>query len=232
MMLRFLPLALLWLGAAPAAAETRNFGVSGFERIRLEGPFRVTVTTGKPPSASASGASAAALQNVSLELVGKTLVIRSNRSAWGGYPGEQSGPIDVRISTHELSAVWLNGSGSIAIDRVRGLAFDASAQGSGLLTIAEASVDQLKVRLNGSASARVGGSAHALNATLRGTSTLDAGELTVKDATLAGDGSVTIRATVTNSAKIDAEGTAAMTIAGNPGCAIRAVGSASVSGCR
>ena len=232
-MLRFLPFALVPLAAAsPAAAETRNFGVSGFERIRLEGPFRVVVTTGKPPSASASGSSAAALQNVSLDVTGKTLVIRRNRSAWGGYPGESAGAIELQISTHELSSVTLSGSGSISVDRVKGLSFDASAQGSGLISIGEAAVDQLKVLLDGSAGARIGGSAGSLTAMLRGMSTLDAGGLTVKDATLTGNGSVTVRATVTNSAKIDAQGTAAVTLAGNPGCTVRAVGSASVSGCR
>lgn len=231
-MLRLLVLALIAPAAAPAAAETRNFGVSGFERIRLEGPFRVVVTTGKPPSASASSPSGAALQNVSMDVTGKTLVIRRNRSAWGGYPGEAGAPIEVRISTHELSAVTLNGPGSIDIDRVKGLSFDALAQGSGLVTIRDAAVDQLKVLLDGSAGARIGGSVSALTATLRGMSTLDASELTAKDATLNGNGSVTVRATVSNSAKIDAQGTAAVALAGNPGCTVRAVGSASVTGCR
>lgn len=230
--MRLLLLSLAALVATPAAAETRNFGVSGFERIRLDAPFRLTVTTGRPPSASASGPSAAALQNVALEVTGKTLVIRSNPSAWGGYPGESSGPIEVQVSTHDLGAVWVNGSGAVAIDRVRGLAFDVAVQGSGAVTIADAAVDQLRVRLHGSAAADIAGTAQALNATLRGTSTFDGNQLIAKDATLAGNGSVTLRATVTNSATIDAKGSATMTLAGNPGCTVRAVGSASVTGCR
>ena len=230
--MKLLFLSLAMLAATPAAAETRNFGVSGFERIRVDGPFRVTVSTGRPPSASASGPSAAALQSVALEVTGKTLVIRSNRSAWGGYPGESSGPIEVRISTHDLGAIWVNGSGAVTIDRVKGLNFDVAVQGSGVVTITDAAVDQLRVRLHGSAAADIAGTAQALNATLRGSSTLDAGELLTKDATLAGNGSVTVRATVSSSATIDAKGTAAVSLAGNPGCTVRAVGSASVTGCR
>lgn len=232
MTLRSLPILFLSLTSAPAAADTRNFGVSGFERIRLEGPFRVVVTTGKPPSASATGQSAAALQNVSLDVTGKTLTIRRNRSAWGGYPGEGDGAVEVRISTHELTSVSVSGSGSMAIDRVKGLSFDASAQGSGLISIGDAQVDQLNLLLDGSANARLAGAVGKLGATLRGMSTLDAAELVAKDATLSGNGAVTLRTTVTNSAKIDALGTAAMTLAGDPGCTVRTVGSASVSGCR
>ena len=231
--MRFLLLSFALLPiASAAAAETRNFGVSGFDRIRLDGPFRVIVTTGKPPSAVASGRSHAALQNVSLEVTGKTLIIRNNRSAWSGYPGEATGPVEVQISTHELTAVVLNGSGAIAIDKVKGLRFDISAEGSGSVSVAEAAVDQLKLGLSGSASARLAGSAMNLTAMLRGTSTLDATALTVKDAALAGSGSVTARATVTNSAKVDAQGTATVELAGNPGCTVRTVGSASVTGCR
>ncbi|MFL6744237.1 MAG: hypothetical protein ACJ8E3_09835 [Sphingomicrobium sp.] len=41
--------------AAPAGAATRNFGIEGFDRIRLEGPFSVKLTTGVAPFAKATG---------------------------------------------------------------------------------------------------------------------------------------------------------------------------------
>ena len=41
--------------ASPAAAATRNFGITSFEKVRVEGPFKVTLTTGVAPFARASG---------------------------------------------------------------------------------------------------------------------------------------------------------------------------------
>ena len=74
---------------------------------------RFALTTGVAPFASASG-SAAALDRVAIDVQGRTLVVHSNRSSWGGYPGEATGPVEISIGTHELSAAWLNGSGSLA----------------------------------------------------------------------------------------------------------------------
>jgi len=61
-------IALLFVLAvsAPSEAATRNFGVSGFDRVRVDGPYRVTLTTGVAPFATASG-SATALDAVSIE---------------------------------------------------------------------------------------------------------------------------------------------------------------------
>lgn len=218
--------------AAPADAATRNFGVSGFDRIRVDGPFKVSLTTGVAPFATASGGSAAALDGVAIDVQGRTLVVRSNRSSWGGYPGEAKGPVEIRIGTHELTAAWLNGSGSLNIDKARGLAFDLSVQGAGSASIAAVAVDQLKVSIAGTASARLAGVAPKLTAIVRGISTLDAGSLVAKDATIGAQGPATIRATVTGAAKIDAQGPATIELGGRPACTVKAAGSASVAGCR
>src|SRR5215212_1252617 len=87
--------------AVPASAATRNFGVSGFEKIRVDGPFKVRLSTGVAPFAQASG-SAAALDRVSLEVRGNTLVVQTSASSWGGYPGQQGGPVEITVGTHEL----------------------------------------------------------------------------------------------------------------------------------
>ena len=71
--------------AAPGAAATRNFGVTSFTRVRLDGPYRVQLATGVAPFASASG-SPAALDRVAIDVEGSTLIVHPNRSSWGGYP--------------------------------------------------------------------------------------------------------------------------------------------------
>lgn len=227
-----LPIAIATFAlATPAGAATRNFGVSGFDRVRVEGPYMVRVTTGIAPFATASG-SAAALDGVALEVQGRTLVVRNRRASWGGYPGEAKGPVEIKIGTHELTAAWLNGAGSLAIDKVKGLSFDLSVQGSGAASIGKVAVDQLKVAVGGTAGATIAGVAPKLTAIVRGVSSLDASGLTANDLVITAQGPATVKATVTGTAKIDAMGAATIGFAGNPACTVRAEGSATVSGCR
>lgn len=218
-------------GAAPAKAANRNFGVSGFDRVRVEGPYRVTLATGVAPFARASGP-AAALDGVVIEVEGRTLVVRSGRAAASGFARESRGPVEIAIGTHELVAAWLNGAGSLGIDRVRGMMFDLSVQGSGAVSIDAIAVDRMKVALGGSGGARLGGSALTLTAVVRGIATLDAGALGVKDLVLGAEGPATVRLTVSGTAKVDARGTASVTLAGAPRCETRLAGSATVGGCR
>lgn len=217
--------------AAPASAATRNFGITSFTKIRVDGPFKVKLATGVAPFATASG-SQDALDRVAIDVEGDTLVVHNNLDSWGGYPGQDAGPVEISLGTHDLTAAWLNGSGSLAIDRVKGLTFGLSVQGSGAGEIRQASVDQLNVTVVGSASARLAGQAAKLTAIIRGVSSLDAAALSSKDATLGADGAATIAANVSNSVSLDATGPATVRLSGGPSCNLRVNGSASVSGCR
>ena len=217
--------------AAPAGAATRNFGITSFTKVRVDGPFSVTLKTGVAPFARASG-SAAALDRVSIDVEGDTLVVHSNVSSWGGYPGQDSGPVQVEVGTHDLSAAWLNGPGTLSIDRVKGLKFGLSVQGSGAGEIGNADVDQLDINVMGTAAARLAGRAGKVTAVIRGISTLDASSLASKDASLGAQGAATISANVSDSVTVDANGPATVRLTGGPACTLRVSGSANVSGCR
>lgn len=230
-MTRFAIFAALLLASAPAAAAERSFSVTGFDRIRVEGPFRVRLTTGVAPFAKASG-SQAGLDGVALDVQGRTLVVRASRSSWGGYPGEQSGPVEIEVGTHELGTAWVNGAGSLSISRVKGLEFELVMQGSGSADIGEAQVDQLKIGITGAGNAVVAGTAGSLTALVRGTSVLDASRLKVKDAKVGSEGPSQVRLTATNEVKVDALGLASVELAGDPACTVRAQGSATVTGCK
>ena len=217
--------------AAPAGAATRNFGITGYTKIRVDGPFKVKVATGVAPFARASG-SPQALDRVAVEVRGYTLVIQSSASSWGGYPGKDAGPVEISVGSHELSNAWLNGAGSLAIDRVNGLAFSLAVQGSGAAEIADVAADRMNVSLIGTASAKLAGKTAKLTALLRGISTLDAASLDSRDATIGAEGSATVDATVSNTASVDASGAATIRLAGRPSCTLSVKGSTSVSGCR
>jgi hypothetical protein len=217
--------------AGPAAAATRTFGITGFTKIRVEGPFKINLATGVAPFAKASG-SAIALDRVAIDVRGDTLVVHTNPGAWGGYPGENPGPVELSLGTHDLTNASLTGAGSLAITRVKGLSFALSVQGSGAARIDDAAVDQLEVNLAGTASAKVDGHALRLTALVRGLSSLDAAKLVGPDAHITADGSATVDAVATDTARVDAWGPATIRFTGRPACTLKVSGSASVSGCR
>jgi len=220
----------LSLLAQPAGAATRNFGVSGFTRIRVEGPYQVHLATGIAPFAKATG-SPAALDSVAVEMRGDTLIVRSSPS-WGGYPGTDVGPVEISIGTHDLDKAGVLGAGSIAIDRVKGLSFALTVEGSGSGEIGHVEADRLDVTLMGTARAKVSGKALKLSTLVRGTSTLDAAGLVTPNAAISLDGTASVDANVTDTARIDGWGPARVRLSGQPSCAIKVSGSTSVSGCR
>ncbi|WP_118857962.1 GIN domain-containing protein [Sphingomonas mesophila] len=226
-----LTIPLLLAAAAPAAAADRNFGVNGFDRVRVDGDYRVELTTGVAPYAKASG-DVRAIDRLNIKVEGRTLIVRLAQSGGWGSERQSSGPVTIRIGTHELTTAQVNGAGSLAINRVEGLKFEASAAGAGMLTIADVAVDQLTVVLAGAASARLAGKAGRVTALVRGMSVLDAGQLEVKDSKIVAEGPATVRLTASETAKVTAAGVGSVSLAGNPACTLDVHGSASVSGCR
>lgn len=228
----FLSAVALTLGLTTSAdAATRTFGITDYTKVRVEGPYKVTLTTGMPPFAKASGSSVA-LDRIAIEVRGDTLLIRADKSGWGGYPGADPGPVDVAIGTHDLSNVSLTGAGSLAISRVTGLTFALSVQGSGAVQIGEVAADQFSVSLAGTASARLAGKTKRLTATIRGLSALDAAKLSSPSATVTAEGSATVDAIATDTARVNASGPATIRLSGRPSCELHVTGSTSVSGCK
>ena len=230
MRLSLLAFALLSL-AAPAAAATRNFGVEDFDRIRVTGPFKVQLVTGVAPFARATG-STDATDAISIEMVGRTLVVQPNASNWTSFPGQNGGPVTISIGTHDLSAVWLNGSGMISVDRVKGQSFELTLQGSGAVSVGNIAVDTLRIGMSGGGSATMAGTAPQVTATLFGASNFDGSALNSKDATIGAQGTAVIKLTATDAVKIDSEGPVTISLGGKPACTLRAQGPADVTGCR
>ena len=218
------------LATAPAAAASRNFGIRSFEKIRVDGPYQVRLKTGVAPYAKAIG-SPAALDRIDFEMRGNVLLVRAGPSHRNPSIAALA-PVEIEVGTHDLFSATLNGSGNLAIDKVKGLKFDLTVQGSGLVDIASVAVDQLSLNLGGNASARLAGKAKTMTAILRGLATLDASGLDVADAVLGAEGPSTIRAKVTKAVEIDGRGTASFTLAGRPSCTLKVQGSTSVSGCK
>ena len=223
--------AFLFAIPSPATAASRSYTVTSFDRIRIEGPYSVRLSTGVTPYARAIG-SPQALDGLSVRVEGRTLTVRRDPSAWGGYPGGSQEPVELAIGTHELTRADLNGAGTLLIDRVRGLDFQLSAQGAGRAEIGDVQADRLIVAIAGAVTSRVAGKALKLTAIVRGASSLDASSLATKDALLSAEGPAQLSANASDTARIDSSGVAQVQVTGNPACTVKTLGSASVSGCR
>jgi hypothetical protein len=217
-------LAAASASATAAGAAERRFTVTDFDKIEVSGPFQVTLGTGRPGSATASG-SDAALGRVSIQVEGRTLRVRPNRSAWGGYPGEGAGPLKIELSTHSLRSAFVNGAGSLSIDKARTMKFDAGVSGSGQLKIANVESDNLTLGLLGSGKIVIGGKAKTLRANIQGSGDLDAAGLVADDAQISAETAGTITVSVSRSAKVTASGTGDTIISGKPACTVKALGS-------
>jgi hypothetical protein len=229
-------LALLVLASLPAPSRgappaTRNYSVPSFDRIRIDGPYKVELHTNVSPYAKATG-SPLSLDGLSVAVEGRTLVVRKGSGGWGGYDGENRGPVTIEVGTPDLNTAWINGAGALTIDKVRGLSFDLAIQGAGIAKIEQVDVDQLKAGVSGAGSIRLSGKAARLTATVRGTSSFEGDDLLVKDAVIGAEGPAIVRANVANSAKVDALGLASVSLSGNPACTVKAQGSATVAGCK
>ncbi|HVL29126.1 MAG TPA: DUF2807 domain-containing protein, partial [Sphingomicrobium sp.] len=209
-----------------------NYSVTSFDRIRIDGPYQVSLKTNVSPFARAVG-SQGALDGVSVKVEGRTLIVRATPGgSWGGYPGADRGPATISVGTHELKTVWINGAGALSVDKVRGLSFDASIQGAGTMLVDAVDVDLVKIGMSGAGTARLAGRAAKLTANVSGTSTLDAAGLAAKDAVIGAEGPVQVRAQVGGTAKVNALGLASVSLTGGAACEVKAQGSATVTGCR
>jgi hypothetical protein len=217
--------------ALPASAAERNFMVTDFTRIRVDGPYSVKLATGVPPSAKASGSSGA-LDNLSVQVEGQTLVIRKSQSGWGGFPGDNPGPVAITVGTHDLSAIWLNGSGGLRVNEVDGPSLDVSVVGAGSVAVDKLKVDTIGAGVSGSGSVVLAGTANEAAATASGTSSIDAHALAVKNATIGASGAAVVKLAASNTVKVNGEGAVTVELSGSPACTLNLEGPASVTGCR
>ncbi|HEX8668349.1 MAG TPA: head GIN domain-containing protein [Allosphingosinicella sp.] len=213
--------------AAPAEAAERTYSVTDFDRVQVEGPFQVTLATGRPSTARAIG-TADAIARVAVEVQGRTLRIRRNRSGWGGYPGDAVAPVRIEVAARSLRAAAVTGSGSLAIDRASGLRVDVSVSGSGSLAIGSVEADTLIVGLLGSGTITAGGKAKTLRATVQGSGDFDGRGLRGDDLQLTADTAGTVAVGAVRTAKVNAAGAGEVEILGNPACTLSGPAAASV----
>jgi hypothetical protein len=210
-----------------ATAATRSYGVTGFDHIRIAGPFDVQVHVGGAPSARATGPQDA-IDRLSVEQHDNVLVVKPLPGGWGGWPSGFHGRLLVEISAPALSNVALTGSGKTVIDRVKGDHLDLALSGSGDLAVGAVDVARLTTTMTGSGDLSIAGRAGQAKAILTGSGDIHGDQFTadVVDVSLVGSGDLSLGARRT--AKVSLAGSGDVTIAGPAACTVTRTGSGDV----
>lgn len=219
--------AFALLAATPALAAERLYSVTDFDRVRIEGPYQVTLSTGGSSSASATG-SQPGIDRLLMDVQSGVLRIRPNPSTWGENDRGPVGPVAIRVSTRTLRGAAIVGSGTLAVDKAGGLRLDLSVSGSGTLAVASVDADNLVVGLLGSGRIMLAGRTKQLRAAVQGSGDLDAAGLKADDAIINADTAGTIKLAAVRTAKVRAGGTGDVEISGTPSCTIDGLGAGTV----
>lgn len=215
------------LASVPAVAAERTLIVNDFDRLRVEGGFRVEVTAGRTTSAQISGTPAAVAATI-VDVQGRTLSVRRERVNWTGSSSQASAPATVRITVPALTWVGTSGAATVVIDRMTGMRVSLSLEGTGKLSVAKLTADKLDVAVVGSGAVQLAGKAAGMTAVLRGAVALDAAKLNVADLKLTSENAGTATVAASRSADINATGSGSVIILERPACTVRNIGSGSV----
>ena len=206
--------------ATPALADQRSYTFGSFERVRVEGPFDVRVTTGGSPGATAEGP-AASLDRLDVRVEGMTLIVRPGAGGWGERPVGDGGPLVIRASTGTIRAATVVGGGALRIEGpLRNQRIDLALTGSGSLAAGAIEADELAVNLLGSGSMTLGGRAQRARLQTSGSGTIAAGSLDSGALIVRLDGPGSTAASARYTADLTTSGIGAITVAGHPACTV------------
>ena len=213
----------LLLGSSAATGAERRYTVPDFDRLLVEGPFKVTVTTGGPSHATAIG-SPSALDRITVENRSGTLRIRADAGTGRG----ETGPVEVRVTTRQLRSAAMAGSGSLDVEGVKGLRFDVTIAGSGSARIGGIEADRLNVSLSGAGVTSLQGRAKVLEATVLGAAALAGSSLSAEDVRVAAATSGNVALGARRTAQVTSSGSGDVAVTGKPACTVKASGAGAV----
>lgn len=222
-------LALLLLLPSAAMAEERRVALGSFERVRINGAFEVTITTGSP-GATVIG-DRGVIGDIDLRAEGTTLTVRQTSTGRWGEQRQATARVPVRIllATPRLSGITVNGGSKVTVARLVGSRVDLSAAGTGTIEVAAVQADQLIVQLAGDGRIGLAGRATAMRLVASGAGTIDAAGLEANDLDLHLDGPGTVRARARYTALVASSGLGAVTVTGRPKCRVIAAAGAPVT---
>lgn len=210
----------------PGPETSRSFDVTAFERIEVAGPYEVKVATGSAASVSAKGGSAL-LDETEVKVEDGTLSISPKKHKGIRWTWRQ-GKAVFTVTTAQLQAAAIAGSGSVEVDKVAG-DFSGEVAGSGDLGLASVSGGKVELAIAGSGKARAAGTADAVKLEIAGSGDIDVEKLAAKSADVSIAGSGNVRATASESSKVSIMGSGDVDIGGGGKCSVSKAGSGNVN---
>lgn len=223
-MIRILASLALLVFASPATAADRTFSIGSFERLRVDGPFEVRVTTGGSPGARASG-DGDLLERVDIDVNGATLVVRMGSGGWGETPGKAGGgaPPVISLSTPRLVSASVSAGARVSVGKMVSQRIDVSVTGAGALSVDSADTDQLNATLIGTGQIVLGGRASRARLVTNGPGAIDALALTVNDLIVSQEGAGETKASARYTAQVRSTGLGKVTVTGGAKCTVKAL---------
>lgn len=223
-MRRALPALLLPIlaGADPAAAAERAIAIPSFDRIRIDGPFDVRLTTRATPGVTVSG-DPRMLESVAVRVEGGTLIVRAGNAGWGERPRARGLPNPiVTVRTRDLRGAGVAGGGTLRITGpVTASRVDLSITGSGTLDAPALAAGDLVMTLIGDGQATLAGTARTARLLGNGSGRIAAAGLTAGDAVVRTEGAVAVTVTARYTATANSTGLGAIDILGKPDCKVK-----------
>jgi hypothetical protein len=209
--MRRLALLLLLVPVSASAAE-RRYPVPPFERIRVQGPFDVTVAAGRKTEVVVEGAGD--LDAIDVRAEGSTLTL-------GGLAGPTSAPLHIRVTAAGLTAASVSARGRLAIDTMQGDRIDLAVNGIGSIQITGIHAGELHVTAAGQGTIAIAGDAHLVSMRVLGTFGIDGAALTADELSLYSGNDGDAKLNVRSQASITNVGPGTVRIAGRATCTIR-----------
>jgi hypothetical protein len=200
----------------------QTYQVADFERISTTGPQDVEIKFGEAISVRAEGAIG------SLEVVVENgeLVIRPRN----GWDWVRTNSTTLYVTVPRLTRVFLNGTGNVSIDQVKGDRFAGVLEGfAGDLTITGLEVDQAEFTIDGPGDIAAAGTARATRVTINGPGEFKAGELKSQTAVIRVSGPGDVELAVEQEADVSVSGPGEVDIDGPARCTVSTSGPASVN---
>lgn len=218
--MRILFALLLLVPAATQAADRRVF-ITSFDRIRVEGPFQVTVATGRAAGATISG-DTRQLERTEVRVDGTTLVVRPAQDDVRGFTPQATGVMRVTLTTPGLKAATLLGGGALAVTGGgRAARLDLSVAGTGSIGWTGADAEQVNTTVIGNGAVTLAGRAGAVRLTINGAGRIDAAALDARELTVRVDGPGEAQAQARYTATVNNTGLGRVTVTGSPKCIVR-----------
>ncbi|HEX8300790.1 head GIN domain-containing protein [Sphingomonas sp.] len=213
---------LLTLVSAAAPASEKRFMVTGFDRLRVDGPFRVEVLPGSP-RAVASG-DAKALDHIAIRVDGSTLVVNMGTVAWKLRAIEAPEAVTITVYVPLLRTLTVNGGASVKVAEMRGGRVDLGLNGAGAIQVSAIRADDLNVTLTGTGEVTLAGATARARVRSYGAGSVAAEGLTAGDAVLIAESSGNLTMRVRYTAQVSALGVGAVAVLGNPKCRVSGAG--------